>query len=61
MSTEEEWKCVAAEVIYGLDILVSHFINNLEKEDLEIIWKTQDLMKKMMNQPMNKASEIGTK
>lgn len=61
MSSEEEWNCVAAEVIYGLDILVSHFINNLEKEDLEVIWKTQDLMKKLMNQNMNKASEIGTK
>jgi len=61
MSSEEEWSCVATDVIYGLDILVSHFINNLEKEDLEVIWKTQDLMKKLMNQNTSNHSETGTK
>jgi hypothetical protein len=61
MSSEEEWNNVAAEVIYGLDILISHFINNLEKEDLDNIWKTQDLMKKLMNQNISNPSAIGIK
>lgn len=61
MSKDEEWCNVAAEVIYDLDILISHYINVLDKEDLEVLWKTQDLMKKLMSQPMTTASEIGTK
>jgi hypothetical protein len=61
MNCEEEWNNVAAEVIYGLDILISHYINDLDKEDLEVLWKTQDLMKKLMSQPMTTASEIGIK
>jgi hypothetical protein len=61
MNCEEEWNNVASEVIYGLDILISHYINVLDKEDLEVLWKTQDLMKKLMSQPMTTASEIGIK
>lgn len=61
MSKDEEWANVAAEVIYDLDILISHYINVLDKEDLEVLWKTQDLMKKLMSQPMTEASEIGIK
>lgn len=53
MTCDEEWSNVAAEVIYGLDILISHFINELSEEDLEVIWKTVDLMKKMMMKSTN--------
>jgi len=61
MNCEEEWNNVAVEVIYGLDILISHYINDLDKEDLEVLWKTQDLMKKLMNQNISNLQEIGTK
>lgn len=61
MSKDEEWCNVAAEVIYDLDILISHYINVLDKEDLEVLWKTQDLIKNLMNQNTSNPSEIGTK
>ena len=61
MSKDEEWANVAAEVIYDLDILISHYINVLDKEDLEVLWKTQDLIKNLMNQNTSNPSEIGTK
>ena len=48
MSKDEEWCNVAAEVIYGLDILTAHFINKLSDKDLEHIWYVIDLMKKLM-------------
>ena len=55
MTCDEEWRNVAAEVIYGLDILTGHFINELTQSDLEVIWKTIDLMKKLMNQNISEA------
>lgn len=52
MNQDDEWHNVAAEIIYNLDIITAHYINELSPEEMEVIWKTVDLMKKVMKIPM---------